>query len=112
MQELAHDGFGLALDFLNQNFRRFHRSNYREVLFLAGQSIAALHPTTCRAEAQGNGESEWRREGDSNPRYFLGTHALQACALNHSAISPPANSMAPMRFGGKPIPIARTVCQD
>ncbi len=31
---------------------------------------------------------EWRREGDSNPRYFLGTHAFQACALNHSAISP------------------------
>ena len=38
------------------------------------------------------GESKnlkWRREGDSNPRYFLGTHAFQACALNHSAISPP-----------------------
>ena len=32
--------------------------------------------------------SKWRREGDSNPRYFLGTHAFQACALNHSAISP------------------------
>ena len=33
---------------------------------------------------------EWRREGDSNPRYCLGTHAFQACALNHSAISPPS----------------------
>ena len=30
----------------------------------------------------------WRREGDSNSRCVLGTHALQACALNHSAISP------------------------
>src|SRR5665213_1787350 len=30
----------------------------------------------------------WRREGDSNPRYLLGIHAFQACALNHSAISP------------------------
>ena len=34
-------------------------------------------------------KSEWRREGDSNPRYLLGMHAFQACALNHSAISPP-----------------------
>src|SRR2546421_7533347 len=33
----------------------------------------------------------WRRERDSNPRYFLGTHAFQACALNHSAISPPSS---------------------
>jgi hypothetical protein len=33
--------------------------------------------------------SDWRREGDSNPRYLLGIHAFQACALNHSAISPP-----------------------
>ena len=32
--------------------------------------------------------SKWRREGDSNPRYLLGTHAFQACALNHSATSP------------------------
>ena len=32
---------------------------------------------------------KWRRERDSNPRYCLGTHAFQACALNHSAISPP-----------------------
>ena len=30
----------------------------------------------------------WRREGDSNPRYLLGIHAFQACALNRSAISP------------------------
>ena len=30
----------------------------------------------------------WRREGDSNPRYLLSTHAFQACALNHSATSP------------------------
>ena len=37
--------------------------------------------------------SEWRREGDSNPRCFLGTHAFQACALNHSAISPPRPNM-------------------
>ena len=34
-------------------------------------------------------KSNWRREGDSNPRYLLGMHAFQACALNHSAISPP-----------------------
>src|SRR5450759_3283580 len=31
---------------------------------------------------------KWRRERDSNPRYLLGIHAFQACALNHSAISP------------------------
>ena len=36
----------------------------------------------------GHEKSKWRREGDSNPRYCLGTHAFQACALNHSAISP------------------------
>ena len=34
-------------------------------------------------------KENWRREGDSNPRYLLGIHAFQACALNHSAISPP-----------------------
>ena len=34
----------------------------------------------------------WRREGDSNPRYLLSNHAFQACALNHSAISPPSAS--------------------
>jgi hypothetical protein len=33
-------------------------------------------------------KSKWRREGDSNPRYLLGIHAFQACALNHSATSP------------------------
>ncbi len=33
----------------------------------------------------------WRRERDSNPRWVLATHAFQACALNHSAISPPIN---------------------
>ena len=33
----------------------------------------------------------WRREGDSNPRYLLSNHAFQACALNHSAISPAAH---------------------
>jgi hypothetical protein len=32
---------------------------------------------------------DWRRERDSNPRWVLATHAFQACALNHSAISPP-----------------------
>src|SRR5439155_12788443 len=26
----------------------------------------------------------WRRGGDSNPRYLLGTHAFQACSLSHS----------------------------
>lgn len=35
------------------------------------------------------GKIEWRRGGDSNPRYLLGIHAFQACALNHSATSPP-----------------------
>ena len=29
-----------------------------------------------------------RKEGDSNPRYLLGTHAFQACTLNHSDIFP------------------------
>ena len=29
-----------------------------------------------------------RREGDSNPRCLLGTHAFQACTLNHSDTSP------------------------
>jgi hypothetical protein len=33
-------------------------------------------------------QSKWRRGGDSNPRCLLGTHAFQACALNHSATSP------------------------
>ena len=37
---------------------------------------------------RGRRKFRWRREGDSNSRYFLGTHAFQACALNHSAISP------------------------
>ena len=38
-------------------------------------------------------EFNWRREWDSNPRYgFRRTHAFQACALNHSAISPDALS--------------------
>ena len=40
------------------------------------------------ATAFGCKHQDWRRERDSNPRYFLGTHAFQACALNHSAISP------------------------
>src|ERR1700693_4838289 len=30
----------------------------------------------------------WRRGGDSNPRYLLGTHAFQACSLSHSDTSP------------------------
>ena len=30
----------------------------------------------------------WRRGGDSNPRYLLGTHAFQACSLNHSDTPP------------------------
>src|ERR1035437_8387170 len=38
---------------------------------------------------------KWRREGDSNPRYLLGIHAFQACALNHSAISPPKTALWP-----------------
>ena len=38
-------------------------------------------------------ESIWRREWDLNPRWGLATHAFQACALNHSAISPPMRSM-------------------
>jgi hypothetical protein len=29
-----------------------------------------------------------RMGGDSNPRYLLGTHAFQACALDHSATHP------------------------
>jgi hypothetical protein len=33
--------------------------------------------------------SIWRRDRDSNPRCLVSTHAFQACALNHSAISPP-----------------------
>jgi hypothetical protein len=40
-------------------------------------------------------KSNWRREGDSNPRYLLGMHAFQACALNHSAISPPEKTLWP-----------------
>src|SRR5579884_1301066 len=44
----------------------------------------------------------WRREGDSNPRYCLGTHAFQACALNHSAISPPHELVAFIVHQGKP----------
>ena len=40
-------------------------------------------------------KSNWRREGDSNPRYLLGMHAFQACALNHSAISPPETKLWP-----------------
>src|SRR5262245_1312481 len=33
---------------------------------------------------------QWRRGGDSNPRYVLRTHAFQACSLSHSDTSPGA----------------------
>ena len=33
---------------------------------------------------------QWRRGGDSNPRYVLRTHAFQACSLSHSDTSPRA----------------------
>jgi hypothetical protein len=33
-------------------------------------------------------EPRQRMGGDSNPRYLLGTHAFQACALDHSATHP------------------------
>src|SRR5713101_7570888 len=36
----------------------------------------------------------WRRGGDSNPRYLLGTHAFQACSLSHSDTSPGAQRIA------------------
>jgi site-specific DNA recombinase len=39
-------------------------------------------PDSCRAV-------KWRRGRDSNSRWGLATHAFQACALNHSATSPP-----------------------
>jgi hypothetical protein len=58
--------------------------------------------TTHARQREFSEKSNWRREGDSNPRYLLGIHAFQACALNHSAISPPKNhsrqSMACFQF--------------
>src|ERR1700737_575651 len=36
----------------------------------------------------GEGTPSWRRGGDSNPWYLLGTHAFQACSLSHSDTSP------------------------
>ena len=44
--------------------------------------------------------TESRMGGDSNPRYLLGTHAFQACALDHSATHP-CTASPPLRAGGK-----------
>ena len=42
---------------------------------------------------------QWRRGGDSNPRYVLRTHAFQACSLSHSDTSPGAgNPTTPVGF--------------
>jgi site-specific DNA recombinase len=49
-----------------------------------------VSPTAQGAEISQN--LGWRRERDSNPRYLLSNHAFQACALNHSAISPTSAS--------------------
>jgi site-specific DNA recombinase len=57
----------------------------------SGADISGEHPELLK----------WRREGDSNPRYCLGTRAFQARALNHSAISPPTS--ASIRCGTKGI---------
>src|ERR1700709_439842 len=56
-------------------------------------SSVVISRSTCPSEFP---KSEWRRERDSNPRYCLGTHAFQACALNHSAISPTVPLLWPM----------------
>jgi hypothetical protein len=58
-----------------------------------GQCLSYVEASAAQRllEASGKTQSkkrDWRRERDSNPRYCLGTHAFQACALNHSAISP------------------------
>jgi hypothetical protein len=44
--------------------------------------------------------------GDSNPRYLLGTHAFQACALDHSATHP---CTAVSAFGGQGGKIVRQI---
>ncbi len=69
------------------------------------------HATTGAQNPRNPGGSgrprSWRREGDSNSRCVLGTHALQACALNHSAISPtmlaPGQLIARLGVKGKPV---------
>jgi hypothetical protein len=43
-------------------------------------------------------ETRWRREWDSNPRGAAPQHALQACALDRSAIPPSARDHTQARF--------------
>jgi hypothetical protein len=43
--------------------------------------------------------TRWRREWNSNPRYLLGTHAFQACAFSHLAISRHRDSLHDVRAG-------------
>ncbi len=48
-----------------------------------GRSARAAGGTRLRSRIR-----RWRSEGDSNPRYLLGTHDFQSCTFDHSVIAP------------------------
>jgi hypothetical protein len=48
-----------------------------------------------------------RRGWDSNPRYLVGTHALQACRFVHSRTSPSRNTSSPRPPASTPHPAFR-----
>src|SRR5438128_5551787 len=51
-------------------------------------SACSLEPSSRPTRGQQGRELFERRGRDSNPRYLVGTHALQACPFGHSGTSP------------------------
>ena len=49
--------------------------------------------------------------GDSNPRYLLGTHAFQACALDHSATHP-CTAFPPFGAGEEDCAAILAICKS
>ncbi len=50
------------------------------------QKVPVVHFVTKKTKPPGGSGREWRRGRDSNPRYLIGTRALQARALGQATL--------------------------
>ncbi len=102
----------LALLSLNDETRRSPHSLLETMRVCPANSQRLKNMEVFKSYVSNPSNEEKRREGDSNPRCLLGTHAFQACTLNHSDISPKNEVLMLFPVAWMPRKTNATVCQQ